>query len=61
MKLLYVTDLHGIVRKYNRLLKIAQEVKADIVINGGDMLPKKMEISLGSRAILLMVFFQNTL
>ena len=40
MKLLYVTDLHGDLIKYNRVYKIAKTVKADIVINGGDMLPK---------------------
>lgn len=40
MKILYVTDLHGNTEKYNRLFEIAREKRVDIVINGGDMLPK---------------------
>lgn len=41
MKILYATDLHGDLEKYNELFKVAVESKADIVINGGDMLPKE--------------------
>lgn len=41
MKILYVTDLHGDDNKYNKLFKIATEYKPDIVINGGDLLPKE--------------------
>lgn len=37
--LLYVTDLHGNRRKYERTLARAVETNAWIVINGGDMLP----------------------
>ena len=40
MKLLYTTDLHGDTEKYDRLFEIAREQRVDIVINGGDMLPK---------------------
>lgn len=40
MKLLYVTDLHGIGWKYDRLFDLAKRTRADVVINGGDMLPK---------------------
>ena len=40
MNLLFVTDLHGTIWKYDRLFDLAKEHKADVVINGGDMLPK---------------------
>ena len=40
MKIIFVTDLHGDEQKYNRVLDIARELKADAVINCGDMLPK---------------------
>jgi Icc-related predicted phosphoesterase len=39
MKILYVTDLHGSEWKYDRIFEIAKSISADIVINGGDMLP----------------------
>jgi Icc-related predicted phosphoesterase len=39
MKVLYVTDIHGIIWKYNRILEEAIKQKIDMVINGGDMLP----------------------
>ncbi len=39
MKLLYVTDLHGIVWKYKRIFETAKTLNIDIVINGGDLLP----------------------
>ncbi|MFH1146231.1 MAG: metallophosphoesterase [Pseudomonadota bacterium] len=39
MKLLFVTDLHGVRWKYERLFEAAKEFRADAVINGGDMLP----------------------
>jgi Icc-related predicted phosphoesterase len=38
MKLLYVTDIHGIEWKHNKILQIASSLKPDIVINGGDIL-----------------------
>ncbi|UCC20637.1 MAG: metallophosphoesterase [Promethearchaeota archaeon] len=38
MKLLYVSDLHGIEWKYNSIFQIASSQKLDLVINGGDML-----------------------
>ena len=40
MKILYVTDLHGDKAKYEETLRIAQASKVDVIINGGDMLPK---------------------
>lgn len=40
MKILYVTDLHGSKWKYDKLFKVAKSFHVDIVINGGDMLPK---------------------
>jgi Icc-related predicted phosphoesterase len=39
MKIIYVTDLHGSEWKYNRLLEVAADSKAQVVVNGGDMLP----------------------
>ncbi|MFX0155936.1 MAG: metallophosphoesterase [Candidatus Hodarchaeota archaeon] len=41
MKLLYVTDIHGIEWKFNEIYQIAASLKIDIVINGGDMLTFK--------------------
>ena len=38
MKLLYVTDIHGIEWKHNEIYRIASSLKPDVVINGGDML-----------------------
>ena len=40
MRVLFITDLHGCSWKYDRLLEDAQEFEADVIINGGDMLPK---------------------
>jgi Icc-related predicted phosphoesterase len=40
MQILYVTDLHGNVARYERLIEVAQKLRPDVVINGGDMLPK---------------------
>lgn len=40
MKVLFVTDLHGVEWKYDRLFQVAQETRTDVVINGGDMLPR---------------------
>jgi Icc-related predicted phosphoesterase len=41
MRLLYVTDIHGIEWKHNKIFEIARSSKVDVVINGGDMLPFK--------------------
>lgn len=41
MKLLYVTDMHGIEWKHKEIFQIASSLKPDVVINGGDMLPFK--------------------
>jgi len=40
MKVVFTTDLHGEIWKYDRLLKTVRDFRADVVINGGDMLPK---------------------
>lgn len=39
MKIIYTTDLHGCPWKYNLLYETAQEYGAEVVVNGGDMLP----------------------
>ncbi|MFW9818356.1 MAG: metallophosphoesterase [Candidatus Thorarchaeota archaeon] len=39
MKLLYVTDIHGIEWKHNKVYKLANSLNVDVVINGGDILP----------------------
>ncbi|MBN1464436.1 metallophosphoesterase [candidate division KSB1 bacterium] len=39
MRLLFITDLHGDARKYDKVCKTAQQHNVDIVLNGGDMLP----------------------
>jgi Icc-related predicted phosphoesterase len=41
MKLLYVTDIHGIEWKHNKIFEIAHTLGVEVVINGGDMLPFK--------------------
>jgi Icc-related predicted phosphoesterase len=41
MKILYVTDIHGIEWKHTEVLNIATKLKPDVVINGGDILPFK--------------------
>jgi Icc-related predicted phosphoesterase len=43
MRVLFVTDLHGSKWKYERLFKAAKDFRANVVINGGDMLPKECE------------------
>lgn len=40
MRILFVTDLHGCKSKYDMLLDRAISLHADVVVNGGDMLPK---------------------
>lgn len=39
MRILYFSDLHGCLWKYEQSFKIAVSEKVDAVINGGDMLP----------------------
>jgi Icc-related predicted phosphoesterase len=43
MRLLFTTDLHGSKWKYDQLFEVAEEFRADVVINGGDMLPENGE------------------
>jgi Icc-related predicted phosphoesterase len=40
MRILYITDLHGDIYKYNQSHKVARKADVTMVINGGDMLPK---------------------
>ncbi len=51
MKLLYVTDIHGIEWKHNKILQIASKLKPDVVINGGDMLLFKGNLMLQGKFI----------
>jgi Icc-related predicted phosphoesterase len=44
MKIVFTTDLHGTEWKYDRLFSAARDLKADVVINAGDMLPKDGEL-----------------
>lgn len=40
MKILFVTDLHGSLWKYDKILALAKKHHVHAAINGGDMLPK---------------------
>ena len=40
MKIVFCTDLHGNTSYYDQLADVARMAEADVVINGGDMLPK---------------------
>jgi Icc-related predicted phosphoesterase len=44
MKILYISDLHGNWKFYERVLEIAKDLKVDMVINGGDLLPKSGDL-----------------
>jgi Icc-related predicted phosphoesterase len=44
LKILFVTDLHGSTWKYDKLYRVAQWFKADVVVNSGDMLPKNSDL-----------------
>ena len=44
MKIIFITDLHGDPGKYDRLFKAAKNFQADVVVNGGDMLPKRGDL-----------------
>ena len=39
MKIIYTTDLHGDINKYHQLEEVALDFGADVVVNGGDILP----------------------
>lgn len=45
MRILYVTDLHGIEWKYDRLFQVVVHSDLNAVVNGGDMLPKGRDIA----------------
>ncbi|MHA1148138.1 MAG: metallophosphoesterase family protein [Promethearchaeota archaeon] len=51
MRLLFITDLHGVKWKYKKTFELAKEHKVNIVINGGDMLPGKVSLSRQNRFI----------
>lgn len=51
MKVLFTTDLHGNVGYYEQLTSLAVMAEADVVINGGDMLPKADDLHTQSRFI----------
>ena len=40
MQIIYTTDLHGNIDKYEKIFELAHLLKIDVVINGGDMYPK---------------------
>jgi len=40
MRFVYVTDLHGRMSNYEKALEAARNFGADLIVNGGDMLPK---------------------
>ena len=40
MRLIYTADLHGIEALYDQLLSLAQYYHPDIILTGGDLLPK---------------------
>ncbi|HAK46734.1 MAG TPA: phosphoesterase, partial [Spirochaeta sp.] len=44
MKIIYTTDLYGNHTKYDRLVEAATEFHVDLVINGGDMFPKNIDL-----------------
>jgi len=44
MKIIFVSDLHGSTWKYEKLYKVAIRHHADVVMNGGDMLPKNCDL-----------------
>lgn len=44
MRILFVTDLHGSKWKYDRLFEMARSHSVQVVINGGDMLPKEGDL-----------------
>ncbi len=46
MRVLFVTDLHGSKWKYERIFEVAKDFRANVVINGGDMLPQNKELPL---------------
>jgi Icc-related predicted phosphoesterase len=48
-RLLYVTDLHGWTRGYERIARIAQEEEITTVVNGGDMFPHGRDLVVTQR------------
>ena len=44
MKVIFTTDLHGNTKHYDRLLEVARMAETDVVVNGGDMLPKEGDL-----------------
>ena len=42
MKMLFASDLHGQIRHYDELLRLAREIGSDCILLGGDLLPTKL-------------------
>jgi Icc-related predicted phosphoesterase len=51
MKLLYTSDLHGNEAHYGRLIAAAREVRPDVVILGGDLLPDDSALDRASMGV----------
>ena len=49
MRILYFTDLHGDQSKYNMIRSLVEKQDVQIIINGGDMLPKHNNLFLDQR------------
>ncbi|MCC7550469.1 MAG: metallophosphoesterase [Methanobacterium sp.] len=52
MKIIFTTDLHGTSWKYQRILELAQKLKVDAVVNGGDLLPVNSDLTVQKDFIL---------
>jgi Icc-related predicted phosphoesterase len=52
MKILYVTDLHGVKWKYDQIIEVSLTEDVDIIINGGDMLPTRPNFFIQDQFIL---------
>lgn len=44
LNFIYVTDLHGWTKGYDKILQVALDNSINVIINGGDMLPKEADI-----------------
>jgi Icc-related predicted phosphoesterase len=63
MNFLYTTDLHGFEWKYDQLLNYAIKNNIDLIINGGDCLPKNNPIHTEQQSFLenfLLPHFENS-
>lgn len=44
MQFIYATDLHGDINKYNKLIDLCKKYNISLIVNGGDMFPKRGDI-----------------